>query len=97
MDNENLGEFLAGDRIESSPYLLQMKKDMYCEQVCVANLGRADQTGVSPNKVVKAIRKTYHNNWIVDNLPSAMKIEDDEQATTRYWRDFRWDSFWNRT
>ena len=88
MDNENLGEFLAGDRIESSPYLLQMKKDMYCEQVCVANLGRADQAGVSPNKVVKAIRKNYHNNWIVDNLPSAMKIEDDDQSTTRYWQGF---------
>lgn len=31
-DHENLGEFLAGDRIENSPYKLQMKKDLYCEQ-----------------------------------------------------------------
>jgi transmembrane 9 superfamily member 2/4 len=88
MDNENLGEFLAGDRIESSPYQLLMKTDMYCEQVCISNLGRADQAGVSPNKVVKAIRKSYHNNWIVDNLPAASKVEDDDHVTTRYWHGF---------
>ena len=28
MDHENLGEFLAGDRIESSPYRLNFKVDM---------------------------------------------------------------------
>ena len=88
MDNENLGEFLVGDRIESSPYVLQMKRDMYCEQLCTSNLGRADQAGSSPNKVVKAIRKNYHNNWIVDNLPAASKVEDDEHVTTRYWQGF---------
>jgi len=88
MDNENLGEFLAGDRIESSPYRLQMKTEMYCEQVCITNLGRGEQRAVSPNKVVRAIRKNYHNNWIVDNLSSASKSEDAETITTRYWQGF---------
>jgi len=88
MDNENLGEFLVGDRIESSPYRLRMKQDMYCEQVCITNLGRGEQKGVSPNKVVRAIRKSYHNNWIVDNLSAASKIEDDTTITTRYWQGF---------
>lgn len=88
MDNENLGEFLAGDRIESTPYRLKMKTDMYCEQVCITNLGRAEQKGVSPNKVVRAIRKNYHNNWIVDNLSAASKMEDDRTITTRYWQGF---------
>jgi hypothetical protein len=46
MDNENLGEFLAGDRIESSPYLLRMKVEMYCQQVCISNLGKAEQKGM---------------------------------------------------
>ncbi len=87
-DNENLGEFLMGDRIESSPYRLQMKVDMYCEQVCVTNLGREEATGVSPNKVVRAIRKGYHNNWIVDNLPAASKVEDAKTITTRYWQGY---------
>lgn len=88
MDNENLGEFLAGDRIETSPYRLQMKKDMYCEQLCVSNVGRGEQRGVSPNKVVRAIRKNYHNNWITDNLSAASKVEDDTTITTRYWQGF---------
>jgi len=88
MDNENLGEFLAGDRIESSPYRLKMKTEMYCEQLCITNLGRAEKRGVSPNKVVRAIRKQYHNNWIVDNLSAASKAEDEETITTRYWQGF---------
>ena len=88
MDNENLGEFLAGDRIESSPYVLKMKTDMYCEQLCISNVGRSEQRGVSPNKAVRAIRNNYHNNWIVDNLPAASRIEDDTIITTRYWQGF---------
>lgn len=88
MDNENLGEFLAGDRIESSPYLLHMKKDMYCEQLCISNMGRGFQRGTAPNKVIRAIRKNYHNNWIVDNLSAASKVEDDAHVTTRYWQGF---------
>jgi len=88
MDNENVGEFLAGDRIKSSPYRLQMKKEMYCEQVCITNLGRGEHHAVRPNKVVQAIRKNYHNNWIVDNLSSASKSEDAETITTRYWQGF---------
>eukprot|EP00565_Helicotheca_tamesis_P008442 CAMPEP_0185724482 /NCGR_PEP_ID=MMETSP1171-20130828/943_1 /TAXON_ID=374046 /ORGANISM="Helicotheca tamensis, Strain CCMP826" /LENGTH=670 /DNA_ID=CAMNT_0028392343 /DNA_START=47 /DNA_END=2059 /DNA_ORIENTATION=+ len=88
MDNENLGEFLAGDRIESSPYRLRMKEDMYCEQLCITNIGRGEAKGVSPNKMVRAIRKNYHNNWIVDNLSAASKIEDDTTVTTRFWQGF---------
>jgi len=88
MDNENLGEFLAGDRIESSPYWLKMMTEMYCEQVCITNLGRAEQKGAAPNKVVRAIRKDYHNNWIVDNLSAASKAEDEKNVITRYYQGF---------
>jgi len=88
MDNENLGEFLAGDRIESSPYLLKMQEEMYCKHVCIKNLGKEERKGTSPNRVVKAIRKEYHNNWIVDNLSAASKVEDDSTITTRYWQGF---------
>jgi len=88
MDNENLGEFLAGDRIESSPYVLKMRKEMYCQQVCVKDLGQTEQRGMKKNKVVRAIEKEYHNNWIVDNLSAASKVEDDTTITTRYWQGF---------
>jgi transmembrane 9 superfamily protein 2/4 len=84
----NLGEFLEGDRIESSPYILRMKEEMYCQQLCVSYLGRGEQRGMKPNKLVKAIRDEYHHNWIVDNLPAASKIENDYSITTRYWQGF---------
>jgi transmembrane 9 superfamily member 2/4 len=87
-ENENLGEFLEGDRIESSPFVLAMRKDMYCEQVCISNLGRGEQPNLNSNMVVKAIRRNYHNNWIVDNLSAASKMENDELVTTRYWQGF---------
>lgn len=105
---------------------MYMKKDMYCEQVCIAHLGRGEQKGMQPNKVVKAIRRQYvsrngqtrsdsdfihwlgaspwllhfsissdlttryHNNWIVDNLPSAHKVEFDgeDDPETRFWHGF---------
>lgn len=88
MDNENLGEFLSGDRIESSPYELFMKQDMYCKQLCRSNLGKAPTRGSTPNKLTKIIRKEYHNNWIVDNLSSASKLEDDKDETIQYWQGF---------
>ncbi len=88
MKNENLGEFLSGDRIENSPYRLRMKEDMYCEQVCVANVGRVQAKGVSPSKIVRAIKREYHNNWIVDNLPSAGKLENDSEKSINYSHGF---------
>jgi transmembrane 9 superfamily member 2/4 len=89
-DHENLGEFLAGDRIENSPYLLKMKVDMFCEHVCTSHLGRAEVQGVNPSRLVKAIRRNYHNNWIVDNLPAASKSEtfNVSSPNIRYWQGF---------
>jgi transmembrane 9 superfamily protein 2/4 len=83
LDKQNLGENLAGDRIQTSPYYLQMKTDMYCEQLCVSNLGRS-----RTNKLAKAIQKYYHNNWLVDYLPAASKVEDEFTVTTRYLGGF---------
>jgi len=89
VENENLGEFLAGDRIENSPYVLRMREEMYCEKLCVADFGREQKPGEKLfTKAVSAIRRNYHNNWIVDNLPAASKAEDDETVTTRYWQGF---------
>ena len=69
-ESENLGEFLTGDRIESSPYILMMKKNMTCEMLCSTNLGRAQSRGLDLNTLSKKIKKEYHHNWIVDNLPT---------------------------
>ena len=83
LDRENLGELLAGDLIQSSPYQLNMLVDKSCEQLCVTNLGCREQEGISPNRAVQAIRKKYHHNWIVDNLPAASKWQNDYSITTR--------------
>jgi transmembrane 9 superfamily member 2/4 len=90
MDHQNFGQYMAGDRMQSSPYILKMKEDMFCEQLCVSHLGRnsTDLPFVAPNKSVKAIRQNYHNNWIVDNLPAAYKQENDWQKYTHYFQGF---------
>ncbi|CAB9510323.1 Transmembrane 9 superfamily [Seminavis robusta] len=88
MDNMNLGEFLSGNRIQNTPYVIQMKKDLYCEQVCVTNLGLREQPFLNSNRFVKAIHANYHHNWIVDNLPAASKIETDQLITTHFWQGF---------
>jgi hypothetical protein len=46
-------------------------------------LGWAERKGRSPNNVVQFIRQKYSNNWIVDNLKSATKLEDEKMVTTR--------------
>jgi len=85
-ENENLGELLSGDKIENSPYLLFMKQDMYCEQLCISNMGRTERTGASNNKMIRAIKKEYQNNWIVDNLPAAGRTSDN--GTPLYFQGF---------
>jgi len=93
--NENLGELLAGDRIENSPYKIKMKTEMYCEHVCLKSLGRGDTNSLGTKKnrsntrIVKSIRQNYHNNWIVDNLPAASKVTySAEESEVLYWWGF---------
>ena len=88
MEIEHLGDHLEGDHIQNSPYKLYMKQDVYCKQLCISNLGRNFRNDQQPNKVARAIQRQYHNNWIVDGLPSARKFEDDSTITTRYWGGF---------
>ncbi|KAL3942853.1 MAG: hypothetical protein SGBAC_003017 [Bacillariaceae sp.] len=66
LKRQNLGQFLTGNRIESSPYQLQMKDDAYCQILCSKRISNADYEVLSTH-----IRYNYSNNWIVDNLPSA--------------------------
>jgi len=62
-DNENLGEFLVGDRIESSAYVLYMKEEMYCRHLCVSDLGDSEEN-------TKAYRKSFYK---------AMKTKDKKK------------------
>ena len=66
MASENLGEILTGHKIQSSPYELNMLTETYCMKVCQVRLSRFEAT-----KMHRYIKYGYHNNWMIDNLPSA--------------------------
>lgn len=79
---ENLGEWLSGNDIQSSPYNLSMKKDVACKQLCTTYLGRSKTRGVPD-----LIKNNYHHNMIIDNLPAAPKVESAAYETTMYLND----------
>ena len=66
MASENLGEFITGNKVQSSPYAINMLQDMYCHKVCQKTLNPMDARILKQHVV-----RGYHNNWIIDNLPSA--------------------------
>ena len=66
MASENLGEFLTGNKIQTSPYQINMLRDVFCQKVCQVNLQKLEAA-----KLRLHIKYGYHNNWIIDNLPSA--------------------------
>ena len=66
MASENLGEFLTGNKIQSSPYVINMMNPVHCAKVCQVELSKMDAA-----KLQMHIHQSYHNNWIIDNLPSA--------------------------
>lgn len=74
MASENLGEFLTGNKIENSPYVINMKKEMFCEKVCQKTLSDRDSA-----KLKYHIFNGYHQNWIIDNLPSAYLGSTEEK------------------
>jgi len=67
MASENLGEFLTGNKIQSSPFKIHMGHDAYCTILCqITRLDRNQARSLQTH-----IKHGYHNNWIIDNLPSA--------------------------
>jgi len=66
MASENLGEFLTGNKIQNSPYTLNMISESYCVKLCQVTLTLQEYATLKLH-----IKNGYHNNWIIDNLPSA--------------------------
>eukprot|EP00977_Amphora_coffeiformis_P001723 scaffold336_cov196-Amphora_coffeaeformis.AAC.28 len=87
----NLGEWIQGDRIRASPYMLEFQTDVYCAQLGMVNVGRNEMQTTSRttvNHMARAIHLDYHHNWILDGLPSASKSEDDVYMTTVFTQGF---------
>jgi transmembrane 9 superfamily protein 2/4 len=65
---ENLGELLAGDDIENSPYEINMLINATCKKLCTEPMDKAKK-----EKFRRAIDDNYMVNWIIDNLPGSTK------------------------
>ena len=65
-----------------------MKEDVYCGQICISNLGRKESRHVSPNKSIRAIRSSYQNNWMVDNLPALSQLYDATSSQSEHLLGF---------
>lgn len=73
MASENLGEFLTGNKIQSSPYIINMLTEQYCKMLCQKTL-----TKVDAKRLAMHVKYGYHNNWIIDNLPSAAIMRNSD-------------------
>jgi transmembrane 9 superfamily protein 2/4 len=65
---ENLGELLAGDDIENSPYEIKMLVNETCKKVCTEPMDQKKK-----EKFRRAIDDNYMVNWIIDNLPGSTR------------------------
>jgi len=79
MAAENLGEILAGNKIESSKYDLKMGVNEDCKVLCKKQY-TPHQIGLFTDK----IDEEYVVNWVVDNLPAAAKIVVEGEETVLY-------------
>ncbi|CEM06493.1 unnamed protein product [Vitrella brassicaformis CCMP3155] len=72
---ENLGEILQGDVIENSPYEIEMLMPVECKVLCKKDLKKKEK-----DLFKTMIDDEYYVNWIVDNLPAAMKYKAGDQT-----------------
>ncbi|GBG26123.1 Transmembrane 9 superfamily member 9 [Hondaea fermentalgiana] len=76
---ENLGEVLAGDTIESSLYDLRMNKKEMCKVLCTLRY-----TDDDVKMFQDMIADEYRVHWIIDNLPLAVQLYDDNTPFEAY-------------
>ena len=80
MASENLGEFLMGNKIQNSPYSINMLREVSCQVLCQVTL-----TKVEAHTLGTHIKYGYHNNWIIDNMPGAsVGLTSSGQHQTHY-------------
>jgi len=80
---ENLGEILMGDSIENSMYDVRMNVNTSCNLLCERTLGQEEKATFK-----KMIDHEYQVNWLVDNLPAAMKYQRAQSGNLMYANGF---------
>jgi len=76
---ENIGERLAGDKIENSLYELEIGRREPCKVVCRKRLGKGGS-----KTFARAIEDDYRVHWIVDNLPASTLLADRNEPSRAY-------------
>ncbi|KAA0174773.1 hypothetical protein FNF27_03670 [Cafeteria roenbergensis] len=80
----SLGGILTGDRIESSAYELEFRRQAKCQVLC-----RKVNSEEEGNSLAERIEQEYTVNWIIDNLPAAVVFADqNNEDNVRYQRGF---------
>ena len=77
---ENIGEIIAGDRIESSLYNLKMEVEEYCKVLCKITYTEEDVKAFQ-----EKIADDYRVHWIIDNLPSVVQVFDENEPDAKHY------------
>lgn len=56
-----------------------MLQEDYCRVLC-----QVDLKAKEVNDFKQAIKRQYHHNWIIDNLPAASILDTDQFVSTQY-------------
>eukprot|EP01134_Creolimax_fragrantissima_P002551 CFRG2551T1 len=67
--SENLGEKLRGDRIQTTPYKIEVMKNQTCSVLCSKTYTKQQSAQFS-----KRIDQSYFVHWMMDNLPSGTRV-----------------------
>ncbi|XP_063234730.1 transmembrane 9 superfamily member 4 [Bacillus rossius redtenbacheri] len=86
---ENLGEVLRGDRIVNTPYEVQMAENISCRLLCHSPNTPMHWNDDQSQMVVNRIQHEYFVHLLIDNLPCATKLRNQETKEVHYEHGYR--------
>ncbi|GJQ70634.1 hypothetical protein Trydic_g23024 [Trypoxylus dichotomus] len=87
--SENLGEVLRGDRIVNTPYEVKMAEDIKCSLLCHFPNKPMHWSVEDSQRVIDRIQHEYFVHLLVDNLPAATPIANQDMEDVQYEHGYR--------
>ncbi|KAK9692731.1 Endomembrane protein 70 [Popillia japonica] len=87
--SENLGEVLRGDRIVNTPYIVKMAEDVQCSLLCHFPNKPMHWSAEDSQRVIDRIQHEYFVHLLVDNLPAATPIFNQDLRDIQYEHGYR--------
>lgn len=87
--SENLGEVLRGDRIVNTPYEVNMLKDIKCKLLCHNPETPMNWEETMAADVISKIEHEYFVHLLVDNLPCATRVINQDSGDMQYEHGYR--------